>query len=169
MPGNKQQSRCSKMRENQQQGASLARVQEQQSRAVRAASGAGERNRYRARLQGLTSRTECATLRSIEHTKERYSTKHESRTRRTRRARAREGSQGNPHSREGTAQAARTRAKPRASTRGPREGAQPRGHPRGEAGSASGRRVSRMSAPNLGAHRTPTRPSRQHATYSGFT
>lgn len=26
----------------------------------------------------------------------------------------------------------------------------------GEAGSASGRRVSRMSAPNLGAHRTPT-------------
>lgn len=28
----------------------------------------------------------------------------------------------------------------------------------GEAGSASGRRVSRMSAPNLGAHRTRTQP-----------
>ena len=32
----------------------------------------------------------------------------------------------------------------------------PRGVPRGEEGSASGRRVSRMSATNLGAHRTRT-------------
>ena len=65
----------------------------------------------------------------------------------------REGLRGARHS---TSRAVRARA--RAGARGTHGGS----------GRASGRKVSRMSAPNLGAHRTPTRPSRQHATYSGF-
>ena len=67
-----------KMRDNQSsrrrdaQGLQGYRVAE--PRAMRA-----KRNRYRARQQGLTSSTECATLQSIEQTKERRNTKHESR------------------------------------------------------------------------------------------
>lgn len=65
-------------------------------------------------------------------------------------------------------QQSRTGCKCRAASRTSRTST--KGHPQpcrgatGEAGSASGRRVSRMSAPNLGAHRTPTLASRQSAS-----
>ena len=140
-------------------------LREYQSSRAEPQAMRAKRNRYRVRPQGLTSRTERATLRSIEQTKARYSTKHGSRigcetisecAARSPRGLARCEAQDARGSRSDRARV--------------REGARSReGTHTGEAGSASGRRVSRMSAPNLGAHRTPTRPSRQHATYSGFT
>ena len=162
MPGNKQQqSRCSSRASQdaraEQQGARLA-----STRAAEQSSESRKRCRRKdtdtARgCKGLTSRRNVLHYGALQNESE---VQHETRKPCT----CERIQRGTARSPRGLARCEAQDAHSRARAHKTREGTHT-----GEAGSASGRRVSRMSAPNLGAHRTPTRPSRQHATYSGFT